>query len=488
MNPKYEDFALQYIGGHWRAGASERELTSNDPYTGKDLVTLQMATTDDVDAAYAAAREAQPAWATLAPSERAGVMRKVVAIFDERHDEIVDWLIRESGSTRIKAEIEWGLARNITEEATTFPGRVEGRILASDIPGKESRVYRKPVGVVAVISPWNFPLHLSQRSVAPALALGNSVVLKPASDTPVTGGLLIAKIFEEAGLPAGVLSVVVGAGSEIGDSFAAHPTPSVISFTGSTSVGRGIGRIASGGDHLKRVALELGGNAPFVVLADADLDNAVNAAIFGTFLHQGQICMAINQIIVEEPIYETFLDKFVARVEALKVGDPSAPDTVIGPIINAKQLGGLQEKIELAKSEGARVVVDGPAVGNVMPPHVFADVRPEMEIARDEIFGPLVGVLSARDDAHALELANSSDFGLSGAVYTRDIERGVAFANKIVSGMVHVNDQPVNDESNAPFGGEKNSGLGRLNGEWIIESFTTDQWITVQHAQRGYPF
>ncbi len=484
----YDDFHLQYIAGEWREGSTSRYFDSIDPYTGKTLATIKMADKNDLDAAFVKAKEAQVAWSAAMPSERAAVMRRAVEIFDARHDEIIDWLIHESGSTRIKAEIELGSARNITEEAATFPNRVQGRILASNLPGMESRVYRKALGVVGVISPWNFPLHLSQRSVAPALALGNAVVLKPASDTPVTGGLIIAKIFEEAGLPAGVLSVVIGAGSDIGDAFVEHAVPSMISFTGSTPVGRGIGRIAGGGEHLKRVALELGGNNAFVALADANVDDAVSAAIMGKFLHQGRICMAINRIIVEAPIYDEFVEKFVAHTKKLKYGNPSDGDTAIGPIINAKQLNGLKKKIELAKADGVEVLLEGEPKGNVMPPHIFAGVKPDMDIAHEEIFGPLVGIQKARDEAHALELANASTFGLSGAVYSGDLERGVEFAKRIVTGMTHVNDSSIADDANAPFGGEQNSGLGRFNGEWAIEEFTTDHWITVQRTPRQYPF
>jgi acyl-CoA reductase-like NAD-dependent aldehyde dehydrogenase len=275
--------------------------------------------------------------------------------------------------------------------------------LASNVPGKENRVYRKPLGVVGVISPWNFPLHLSQRSIAPALALGNAVVVKPASDTPVTGGLLLAKIFEEAGLPEGLLSVVVGAGSEIGDAFVEHRVPRLISFTGSTQVGRGIGRIASGGEHIKKVSLELGGNSPFVVLDDADIEQAVNAAAMGKFLHQGQICMAVNRIIVAESRYDAFVERFVEKVKGLQVGDPDDMATVVGPVINAKQREGLEEKIATAKREGATVLLEGEIQGQLVPPHVFGDVTAEMEISREEIFGPLVGIQKARDEAHALD-------------------------------------------------------------------------------------
>lgn len=484
----YQNLALQPIAGQWRNGGSNRVLDVFNPYTSERLLQVTQANREDLDAAYAAARKTQTAWAALGPSARAEVMHNAVRIFDERREEIIGWIIKESGGTRLKAQLEWHAARGITLEAASLPSRVSGRIVESDVPGKESRVYRKPLGVVGVISPWNFPLHLTQRSIAPALALGNAVVVKPASDTPVCGGLLLARIFEEAGLPAGVFSVVVGSGAEIGDAFVEHSVPSLISFTGSTPVGRNIGRIASGGKHLKHVALELGGNTPFVVLADADLDQAVNAAVVGKFLHQGQICMAINRIIIEKPVYESFIERFVERIKGLACGDPALAETVIGPVINRRQLEGLQQKIERAKEQGARVLLEGEAQGNVLPPHVFADVSAEMEIARHEIFGPLVGIQCADNAEQALLLANDTEYGLSSAVFTSSLERGVEFAQRIQAGMTHVNDIPVNDAPNAPFGGEKNSGIGRFNGDWAIDEFTTDHWITLQHSPRRYPF
>ncbi|NHN69052.1 aldehyde dehydrogenase family protein [Pseudomonas fluorescens] len=484
----YQEMQLLPIAGEWRKGSSGNLLKVTDPFTGETLLEIVQADRDDLDQAYIAAEQAQAAWASMGPGQRSAILLRAVQIFDERREEIVDWIIRESGSTRIKAQIEWGAARGITQESASFPARVHGRILPSNVPGKENRVYREPLGVVGVISPWNFPLHLTQRSVAPALALGNAVVIKPASDTPVTGGLLTARIFEEAGVPKGVISVLVGSGAQIGDAFVEHHIPKFISFTGSTPVGLNIGRIASGGKHLKHVALELGGNSPFVVLADADLDQAVAAAVMGKFLHQGQICMAINRIIVEDALYDRFVELYAAKVRTLKVGNPKDADTVIGPIINRKQLEGLLIKVSRAKEEGARAVVEGEAEGNLLPPHVFADVTADMEIAREEIFGPLVGIQRARDEAHALTLANDSEYGLSSAVFTKDLERGARFARQIKAGMTHVNDIPVNDEAHAPFGGEKNSGLGRFNGEWAIEEFTTDHWISVQMTPRTYPF
>lgn len=488
MAGHYQDWHLQPLAGEWREGSSETTRPVTNPYSGEELTTIRLATSEDLDRAYRKAEEAQRDWAARGPSERAAVLHRAVSIFDERKDEIIDWLIRESGSTRLKANVEWGSARAITQEAASMPARAHGYTMPSDIPGKDNLVYRRPLGVVGVISPWNFPLHLSQRSVAPALALGNGVVIKPASDTPVTGGLLIARIFEEAGLPSGVLSVVVGAGSEIGDEFVAHPVPAMISFTGSTPVGKNIGRIATGGSHIKKVALELGGNSPFVVLDDADVAQAAKAAVFGKFLHQGQICMAINRIIVDQSRYDEFVEAFVSKVRTLKVGDPSDADTAIGPVINKSQLDGLRKKIAGAKAQGATVLLEGEPDGQLLPPHVFGDVTPDMELSAEEIFGPVAGIQKARDEAHALELANGTEYGLSSAVFSGNLERGLDFARQVRAGMTHVNDMPVNDEAALPFGGEKNSGLGRFNGDWALEEYSSVQWVSVQRDPRQYPF
>ena len=484
----YNDFHLQYIAGSWQQGKDDSVNTNTNPFNGDTLVEIQQATEKQLDEAYQAANKAQQAWAKQTPAERAAVLYKVVNIFDERQDEIVDWLIKESGSTRIKAMAEFSNARAITLESASFPSRVHGEIRASNTLGKENYIYREPMGVIAVISPWNFPLHLTQRSIAPALALGNAVVLKPASDTPITGGLLFAKIFEEAGLPKGLLNVVVGAGSEIGDAIVTHDIPSFVSFTGSTSVGKHIGELANGGDYIKQVALELGGNSPFVVLKDADIEQAVKAAAFGKFLHQGQICIAINRIIVEDEIYDDFVDRFLAHVKTLNVGDPSKEDTAVGPIINEKQVKSLKEKITKAQEQGAKMILSGEIKGQVVPPHIFTDVTREMDLSRNEVFGPLVGIIRAKDEDDALSIANDSMYGLSSAVFTQDMAKGLRFARGIRAGMTHINDVSVNDESNVPFGGEKNSGIGRFNGEWVLEEFTRTHWISMQNEPRQYPF
>jgi aldehyde dehydrogenase (NAD+) len=470
----------QFIGGTWRDGRSENTLTVTNPYDDSVLAFIRQANKEDLDEAYRAAESAQKGWAAQTPVARRQVILRAAQILEQRREEIVDWLVNESGSAVGKAQVEVSLTAGITLEASSFPTRVHGRIVESNTPGKELRVYRSPIGVVGVISPWNFPLHLSERSVAPALALGNAVVIKPASDTPITGGLILARVFEEAGLPPGVLNVVVGAGSEIGDDFVTHPAPGLISFTGSTPIGKNVGKLAAGGKHLKHVALELGGNAPLVVLADANLDAAVEAAVLGKFLHQGQICMAVNRIIVEAPLYDEFVTRFTAAASSVPFGDPTSAQTLVGPVVNDNQLEGLKRKIATAKAEGARTVLDGEITGRVVPPHVFADVLPDMEIAREEIFGPLVGIIKADDEAHALELANATEFGLSSSVFTQDIERGVRFARGVKDGMTHINEMPVHDESHVPFGGEGNSGLGRFNGDWAIAEFTTDHTIGVR--------
>ncbi|MFP6848563.1 MAG: aldehyde dehydrogenase family protein [Pseudomonas sp.] len=484
----WHDFTGQFIAGRWCPGNAGKTLDDHNPYDGALLTRISLANQADLDQAYRAAATAQKGWAALLPSERAAVFHRAASILDTRHEEIVSWLIRESGSTRTKAEIEWSSVRATMLAAASMPLRVQGRILPVDIPGKDSRVYRKPLGVVGVISPWNWPMHLSNRSIAPALALGNAVVVKPADDTPVTGGLLLGKLYEAAGLPAGVLNVVVGDVADIGDAFTLHPIPKFISFTGSTRVGRHIGGLAMSGPTLKRVGLELGGNAPCVVLDDADIERAVQGATVGRFLHQGQICMSTNRIIVDASIHDRFVEAFVERVRGLKVGDPNDSDTVIGPLINRRQLEGAVARIEAATQSSARLILSGAAEGQVLPPHVFIEVDNNSPLAQTEQFAPIAPIIRANDEAHALELANATEFGLSSAVFTGDEARGVRFALQVEAGMTHVNDISVNDDPSNLFGGEKNSGLGRFNSDWIIAELTTDQWVSVQQGPRPYPF
>ncbi|MDI5929698.1 aldehyde dehydrogenase family protein [Rhizobium leguminosarum] len=477
---QYEGFTGQYIAGRWQAGMANHTVLDRNPFDDAVLAELAQASVSDLDRAFDAAKSAHVEWAATPPSERAAVFFRAVAILDARKEEILSWLIRESGSTRIKAGIEWGAVRGGMLEAATMPAAAQGHIIPVDKPGKEARVYKKPVGVVGVISPWNFPLHLSNRSVAPALALGNAVVLKPSNDTPVTGGLLLAKIYEEAGLPPGVLNIVVGSSDIIGDAFSRHPVPRVLTFTGSTPVGRHIARVAGESSLLKRIGLELGGNAPLVVLDDADLEKAVGAALIGRFLHQGQICMSTNRIIVDASLYDRFVEAYTVAAAAVKFGDPNEPDTLVGPLCNDGQVRNVAKCIALARQSGFRECVSGAIEGRVVPPHVFADVRNDSQFARNEIFGPVAPIIRATSEAEALALANDTEFGLSSAVFTRDEARGLAFARRIEAGMTHINDITIHDYPHVMFGGEKNSGLGRFNGKWIVEEFTTDHFISIQ--------
>jgi aldehyde dehydrogenase (NAD+) len=484
----YSGFNGQYIDGSWRQGQRGRTLKDTDPFTGNTVAEITLANQSDLDDAYRAAAQAQPAWAAVLPAEQETILLRAASIMETRAVEIIDWLIREAGSTRIKAQIEWEMLHAITLEAATFPHRTAGRVLPIDEPGKESRVYREPVGVVGVISPWNFPIYLAHRSVGPAIALGNTVVLKPSQDTPVTGGLLLAKIFEEAGLPPGVLNVIVGSSSEIGDAFVSHRTPRVISFTGSTAVGRHVAELAATAPIVKRVALELGGNTPCVVLDDADLDRAVPGAAFGRFLHQGQICMSTNRIVVDAKIHDEFVERFTSHVRTLKYGNPHDPDTVIGPIINSHQLSHMMELVQQSRAAGVRQVLGGDPQGLVLPPHVFVDVRNDTPIAKYETFGPIAPIIKVEGETEALRVANDTEYGLSSSVFTRDQARGLRFALAVAAGMTHINDSSVDDAPTGPFGGEKNSGIGRFGGEWVLEEFTTDHWVTVQHTRRQYPF
>lgn len=483
MEP-YEDLEKNYINGEWKQGTGSQAVEALNPFTRENIFSFQTVSESDIDSAYSAAKAAQKEWTQTPPSEKRNVFDEAAGIMKERKDEIMSWIIREMGGTRTKAGLEWGLVLENIRVASAYPFDMTGEIYPSMIPGKESRMYREPRGVITVISPWNFAMTLSMRSVAPALATGNAVVLKPAEDTPVTGGTLIAKIFEEAGLPEGLLNVVLGKGSDIGDYLVEHPTPELISFTGSTPVGKGIAVRA--GEQVKDVSLELGGNNAFLVLDDADVDGAVDAAIFGKFMHQGQICMAINRILVDQKLADEFTEKFVAKAKAIKVGDPEDPETELGPVINSGQVEKINDMIDKAVEEGAELLTERKTKGNVIHPVVLGNVTNDMEIAQNEIFGPVATIITFEGDEEGVALANDTNLGLSGAVHSGSTERALKVARQIKTGMIHINDQPVNDDANAVFGGEKQSGVGRFNGEFVKKKFTTARWITVQHKDREY--
>jgi acyl-CoA reductase-like NAD-dependent aldehyde dehydrogenase len=348
---------------------------------------------------------------------------------------------------------------------------------------------RRPVGVVGAIAPWNAALILSARSIASPLALGNAVVLKPSELSPYVGGLLWAEIFTEAGLPAGVLNVVTHAPGEAGpiaDALVEDPRVRVINFTGSTETGRRLAEAA--GRNLKRVVLELGGLNPLIVLADADLDYAVNATAFGAFLHQGQICMSARRIIVERPIAEEFTRRLAEKTAGLKTGDPKEQDTIIGPLINESALQAVKDRVEEAVAKGAKVLAGGNAQGACFEATLLADVPEDSDFAQHETFGPVAAIEVVDSAEEAVERANATTYGLSSGILTSDTDKGVALARRIEAGIVHVNDQPVGDEPQMPFGGVKQSGWGRFGGTAAIHEFTELHWITVQSGTHPFPF
>ena len=480
MDTNHYQLNQQYINGQWLNGRSNHTILNSNPFTQDTIFEIPAANQADVDLAYEAAQQAYLTWSKTSATERKNLMQRVIEIIQTRREEIVDWLITESGSARLKANIEVDAALAIIGEAATFPDRLGYKQIDTPIEGHASYVYQQALGVISVISSWNFPFHLSMRSVATAIAIGNTVVVKPASDTPITGGLIIAKIFEEAACPAGVLNVLIGSGSEIGDYFVQHDVPKLISFTGSTEVGQRVGQLAIAAKYMKRVALELGGNAPLVVLDDADLDLAVELAVMGRFMHQGQVCISTNRVIVDQKIYDTFVEKLKQRASRIVYGDPGNEDTLIGPIINQSQLDKIKNIIHHAQQQGAELLYCAKIQGNVVPPHILINVEPHFSVAQEESFGPILPVLKADNEAHALQLANDTCYGLSSAVCTADYDRGVEFALQIEAGMTHINSISVADAPNAPFGGEKNSGLGRFNGEWILHEFSRTHWVTTQ--------
>jgi len=476
----------QFIGGVWRDGASEKILRDRNPFDGSTVAEFTIASVADVDEAYQSAASAKLEWDRVNPYAKRAVFERAIRYVEDHTGEIVETIIAELGGTQLKAGFEISFVLDMLKEASTFPLRMEGRILPSPIDEKENRLYREPVGVVGVLSPFNFPFFLSMKSVAPALGAGNGVVLKPHEDTPICGGTLLGEIFEAAGLPAGLLNVVVTEIAAVGDAFLEHPIPRVISFTGSAAVGRHVAEVAA--RNFKKPILELGGNSAMIVLADADVDLAVDAAVFSRFTHQGQVCMSANRVLVHRDVYDEFLEKYVAKAASLPVGDPRDPATVVGPLINQKQADRLNDQVEQGIAEGARAVLRGAVNGTLFAPTVLVDVTPEMSVAREEMFGPVACVMPFDTDDEALAVANDSDFGLSGAIHTRNLDYGVELAKRVETGMIHINDTTIHDEPIVAFGGEKQSGLGRLNGEWSLQEFTTLKWISIHRGRRQFPY
>lgn len=456
-----------------------------EPATGAVLATSGMATSDDVYAASTRALQAQKEWAAMKPAERAAVLRRAGDFFVNNASELGEWVQRETGAIPPKAGLEVDVAANECFDAAALPHHPHGEVLTSDNE-HWSFARRQPAGVVAVISPFNFPLILSIRSVAPALALGNSVILKPDPRTPVAGGYMIMRAFEEAGLPAGVLQLLPG-GADAGIAMTEAPEIRVVSFTGSTAAGRKVGEAC--GRNLKRAHLELGGNNAIVVLPGADVAKAASAGAFGSFLHQGQICMTAGRHLVHESIYADYVKALAEKAANLPVGDPWATPAPIGPIIDEKQRDNIERIVRAAEDAGGKVEAGGTYDGLFYKPTVISGVKSDNPAWADEIFGPVAPVQSFATLEEAARIVNESEYGLSVSILG-EVGEAMKLADQVASGKVHINEQTVGDESNAPFGGVGDSGNGSRFGGYTanIEAFTETQWLTVRSDIAPYPF
>jgi benzaldehyde dehydrogenase (NAD) len=457
-----------------------------EPATGNELGRTGIAAPADVERATRRAAEAQRSWAATSFEERAAVIRRAAALFEEHAADIQDWIVRETGGVPPKAQLETHVAAQETYEAATLASQPYGELLPTTAP-RLSLARRRPVGVVGVIAPFNFPLILSIRSVAPALALGNAVVLKPDARTAVSGGVVLARVFEAAGLPEGLLHVLPG-GADTGAALVEDPLVPVISFTGSSAAGRKVGEAA--GRLLKRVHLELGGNSALIVLDDADLDLAVSAGAWGSFLHQGQVCMTTGRHLVHERVADEYVEKLAAHAEALPVGDPASGQVALGPIIDAGQRDKVHQLVTASVDGGARLAAGGTYEDLFYRPTVLDGVTTASPAYAHEVFGPVAPVLRFRDADEAAALAADTEYGLSLGILSNDVMGALALADRIPSGIVHINDQTVNDEPLAPFGGVGASGTGsRFGGAAAnLDAFTDTQWVTVRGSIAPYPF
>jgi len=478
-----------YMNGEW-VGALDGELYDDlNPYTGEVFARVPAGKRADAKRAVDAAAAAFPGWSHTLPAERQALFLKAADILEKKQEEIVPILAEETGCTFGFAMFQAHFTPGLLREAAAQAHQANGEIIPADLPGAFYMAIRQPVGVVAGIAPWNAPLILSLRSICMPIAYGNTAILKPSTESAAAGGVVIAEVFHEAGFPKGVLNLVTngpGGSAAIGDEFIEHPKVRRINLTGSSAVGRQVAEKA--GRYLKRVALELGGQNPMIILRDADIDQAVNAAAFGSFLHQGQICMSTRRLIVEKPIAKEFTDKFVSKVSTFKVGNPKELDTIIGPLINEQQFNQVKDSVDAAVRDGAKILCGGTSEGLCYYPTVLTNVKQGTPFSCEETFGPVVSVIEVKDEDEAVAVANDTTYGLSAAVVTGDVAKGLALAERIESGIVHINDQTVSDEPQVPFGGVKDSGWGRFGGRAGLEEFTELRWITMQLTPREYPF
>jgi benzaldehyde dehydrogenase (NAD) len=485
---------MSLLGTSWHGTVSSDGWAKPDggdaaviaPATGEEIGRIGIASPADVARAAQSAAAAQEKWAATPYTERAKVLRRAGHLWEVHAGEVGEWLVREAGSIPPKAGVETGTAAQECYEAAALASHSLGEVIPSAQP-RLSLARRLPVGVVGVIAPFNFPLILSIRSVAPALALGNAVILKPDPRTAVSGGVTLARIFAEAGLPDGVLHVLPG-GVDAGEALVTDPRVPVISFTGSTAAGRRVGELAA--SHLKRAHLELGGNSALIVLDDADLALAASAGAWGSFLHQGQICMTTGRHLVHESVAAQYTELLADKANHLPVGDPAKEQVALGPVIDEKQRNKIHSLVTSSIRAGARLAAGGTYEGLFYRPTVLADVTPEIPAYAQEVFGPVAPVMTFSDVDQAVTLARDTEYGLSLGILSADVSRALAIADRIPSGLVHINDQTVSDEAVAPFGGVGASGTGsRFGGPAAnIEAFTETQWLTIQGPITPYPF
>ncbi len=456
---------LNFINGEWAPGSSDEWDASRNPAKPSEILGKTTRSTQaDVARAIEAAQKAQPAWARMPRPKRGAFLDAVARALKPRVDEIARTLTREEGKNFNEAKGEVLKAINVLEFTASEGRRPTGEVIPSEMPNTLIYTTRAPHGVVGIITPWNFPICIPAWKLGPALLEGNTVIFKPASLTPGTATLLV-KAFEEAGLPKGVLNLVHGSGSTIGNAMVQDKRIAAISFTGSNSVGTEIH--AQAARRLARTQLEMGGKNAIIVCADADLDQAVEATAMGAFGSTGQRCTATSRVVIERAVYDKFVEKLLARARKIKVGDGLEDPTAMGPVVDRNQFKSVLDMIDVGKKEGAKLLLGGerlgaesPDAGYFITPTVFGEVKPSMRIAREEIFGPVLSVIPVESFEQALHVTNEVDYGLSSSIYTQNVARVMHYADQVETGILHVNSPTVGGEAQAPFGGMKATGLG----------------------------
>lgn len=473
----------QFFTGDWVTAASKQNVM--EPATGGVLSEVGIASADDIYAACQCADAAHKEWAKVPPRDKSTLFHKAAAFVQENFDELALYVARETGGIIPKGQHEVKEAILILQLAANMALESNGIILPT-VPGKTSSAIRKPIGVIGVISPFNFPLILSIRSIAPALATGNAVVTKPDLQTPVTGGFILALALEAAGFPKGLFQVLPGS-VEAGEALCSAPEIGMVAFTGSTAAGRKVGEAC--GRNLKKVSLELGGKNSLIILEDADLEVAASNIAWGAYFHQGQICMASGRVLVQESIAEALTAKVVEKARHMPVGDPVSGQVALGPLINQRQLEKVHGIVQDTVAAGARLEAGGTHEGLFYAPTVLSNVKPGMRSFDEEVFGPVANIVTFKHDSEAVAMANDTEYGLSGAVISNDVARAQNIGSQLHVGLLHINDQTVNDECTNPFGGCGASGNGSAvcgPADWDL--YTHWQWVTVKQSATPYPF